>query len=507
MTAATMRHAFENAEVIKIWTAPDMTVLNAGRRQPVAMPAELFGPAWPLLQAVAEGTATPVDYPAIGYLAACASLIGGKRRVKPYQSSNWAEPCILWCGVVGDPSSRKSPALDTVTERLRNIERDCAEQHKEDLRAWKEDSERAKASRTDWEKSVSAAVKDCKPTPRLPDDAVDPEEPHRRRTMVMDATPEAIGAILAGNPTGTLHFRDELAGWLQSFDRYSPGGREFWLEAYGGRPFVIDRKGAKQPISVPFNGVSVLGGIQPAKMAAALLASPDDGLVARFLWAWPDKVAFSRPRRAADMEALESVYRRLEYLAWAKDPEGRDMALTLPLSAPAADIFEQWEKDNAAVDDDAGSLFKSFVGKMDGTVLRLALVAELSGWAFVGGPEPAEVSADALIAAAAWVDDYAKPMAERVYGDAALPEVERNAATLARYIRKSGLRQINKRDLKRTPHKSKLPNLRDKDAMDGAVQHLVDAAWLMECPSREGGTVGRHREDYLVNPAIIGGEA
>lgn len=104
----------------------------------------------------------------------------------------------------------------------------------------------------------------------------------RRRRQLMDATPEAVGAILAGNPQGTLHFRDELAGWLMSFDRYSPGGREFWLEAYGGRRFVIDRKGsAKGPITIPFNGVSVCGGIQPAKLADALLASPDDGLVAR----------------------------------------------------------------------------------------------------------------------------------------------------------------------------------------------------------------------------------
>jgi hypothetical protein len=506
MTAATMRQAFEAAETISIWSVPDMTVLNAGRRAPVPMPSDLFGPAWGLLSAIAEGTATPVDYPAIGYLAACASLIGGKRRVRPYQSSNWTEPCILWCGVVGDPSSRKSPALDQVTERLRYIERDNAEQHKEDLRAWREQSERAKASRGEWEKAVNTAVKNGEVTPRMPDDAVDPEEPHRRRTLVMDATPEAVGSILAGNPMGTLHFRDELAGWLQSFDRYSPGGREFWLEAYGGRPFVIDRKGSKQPISIPFNGVSVLGGIQPAKLASALLSSPDDGLVARFLWAWPDKVAFTRPRRAADMEALESVYRRLESLCWAKDPDGRDTALTVPLSASAANIFEQWEKDNASVDDDSGSLFKSFVGKMDGTVLRLALVAELSAWAFRGGEEPREVSADALIAAAAWVDDYAKPMAERVYGDAALPPVERSAAVLARYIRKKGFRQINKRELKRSPHKSALPALRDSDAMDAAVQHLVDAAWLQPCLSRDGGSVGRQREDFLVNPAVLGGE-
>jgi putative DNA primase/helicase len=83
------------------------------------MPGELFGDAWPLLQLIAAGTASPVDYPAIAFLASCASLIGGKRRVRPYATSVWSEPCILWCGAVGDPSSRKSPPLEQVTERLR----------------------------------------------------------------------------------------------------------------------------------------------------------------------------------------------------------------------------------------------------------------------------------------------------------------------------------------------------------------------------------------------------
>ena len=176
-------------------------------------------------------------------ITACASLIGGKRRVKPYATSAWSEPCILWCGVVGDPSSRKSPALDTVTERLRNIERDGAEQHKQDLREWQDADERAKVERDRMGKYGQGGGQGT--ACRRPDAgrAVEPDEPQRRRTMVMDATPEAVGAILAGNPMGTLHFRDELAGWLMSFDRYSPGGREFWLEAYGGRPFVDRSQG------------------------------------------------------------------------------------------------------------------------------------------------------------------------------------------------------------------------------------------------------------------------
>jgi hypothetical protein len=103
-----------------------------------------------------------------------------------------------------------------------------------------------------------------------------------------------------------------------------------------------------------------------------------------------------------------------------------------------------------------------------------------------GGAEPVEVTADSLIAAAEWVDDYAKPMAERVYGDAALPVSERDASVLAKYIRRAKLRSINKRELKRSPHKSHLPSLRDTQAMDAAVELLVDAGWLLPNPSRDG---------------------
>jgi hypothetical protein len=382
------------------------------------------------------------------------------------------------------------------------LERDHADQHREKVLQWQNESAHAKAVRDDWQGQIKEAVKGGKTPPSMPPAAIEPDEPSRRRTIVVDATPEAVGAILAGNPQGTMHFRDELAGWLNSFDRYSPGGREFWLEAYGGRPFVIDRKGVKEPLTIPFNGVTVLGGIQPAKLAGALLESPDDGLTARFLWAWPDKVAFSRPHCLADMAALENAYRRLDSLGWAQDTEGRQASLVMSLSEQAADVFERWQSENAAIDDDSGSLFKSFVGKMDGTVLRLALIAELTRWAFVGGDEPRCISLDSLIAAAGFVDDYAKPMAQRVYGDAALPAAERNAAVLARYIRKRGFTAINKRDLKRSPHKSHLPALRNASALDAAVAHLVDSGWLLSAD--EANPQGRPRGDYLVNPAVHG---
>jgi hypothetical protein len=419
MTAATVRQAFDDAQKANIWPMPDLTIADNGRRPPVPMPSDLFGPAWSIILDVAEVTSTAPDYAAMGYLAAAASLIGGKRRVKPYGTSNWTEPCILWCVALGDPSSRKSSPLEMMTKPLWKIERDGKEAHKDAMRAWATEAERSKHEKNEWERSVKEATKSGDPTPAMPVLAVEPEKPHERRTVISDVTPEAAAMVLAGNPQGVLCYNDELQQWFDGFDRYNAGGRPFWLAAHGGRPHSVTRKGSGS-IHVEFNGISILGSIQPDKLVP-LLAGANDGLVPRLLWAWPDKLPPAIPSRPADLDALESVYRRLDSLPWAQSCDGAREAVLVSLSHSAAEMFHQWEVENASGAGDGGSLYEAFAGKMSGAALRLSLVSELTTWAFSGGSEPTEISARSVAAAIKWVEDYAKPMAQRVYGDAAVP--------------------------------------------------------------------------------------
>lgn len=498
--------AGDNVTVPPAWTSPDISVLSAGRREPPKMPPEMFGPAWPLLSDMAQGAGAPIDYVAVSFLAVVASLIGGKRKVRPYDSADWSEPCTLWAGLVGDPSSGKSPALDRTTNALREMERVHATDHGDMLNCWRGDCERAKVEWASYQILVKEASKEGIATPPVPEGAVEPRQPQRRRLLVQDSTPEKLAEILSGNPAGTLHLRDELAGWLTSFDRYTPGGREFWLEAYGGRPFVIDRKGNPEPTTVPFNGVSVVGGIQPEKLADALFGrgKPDDGLVARFLWAWPNRPDYQRPRRCADHSTLAAMYGRLDGLAWGVGADGRDVPVTLSLDDNAADIFEQFERANRDAGDEAGGLYKSFCGKLPGMVLRLSLVSELARWAYEGGAEPKSISATTVASVAEFVDEYAKPAALRVFGDAALPVVERNAATLGRLILKNKLMKVNARDLKRAPYKQHLPAMREAEPLNEALAFLVEADWLKPVGARAGETPGRQSSDYAVNPDVHG---
>ncbi|AKM06120.1 DUF3987 domain-containing protein [Pelagerythrobacter marensis] len=499
MTVATMQEAFANAETIDLWPVPDMTLVDNGRRPAVPMPSQLFGPAWSIIEQVAESTATAPDYAAIAYLSAAASVIGGKRRVSPY-GMDWTEPCILWCAALGDPSSRKSAPLDMMTKPLWAIRQDAREDYDAARRSWQADCERAKAERSKWQEEVKKVAGTTEPCPPMPVLAVEPEEPHERCPIISDVTPEAAVSVLAGNPQGVLCYNDELAGWLESFDKYTSGGRPFWLSAYGGRPHSVTRKGSGS-VHVDFCGISVLGSIQPDKIVP-LMGGANDGLVPRIIWAWPEKMLPRRPSERVNTTRLEAAYQRLEMLGWGTDAEGKQAPVVLPLAPSGATMFEKWDAENSATSGDGGNLNEAFVGKMSGAVLRLALVAELTGWAFNGGEEPHVVSDASLAAAIKWVEGYAKPMAARVYGDAAVPEAERNAALLARYIRRERLSLVNLRELRRSPHKPHLKPLQPKGALEDAVELLENASWLRPEWHREGGP-GQPRKDYIVNPKVL----
>ena len=113
---------------------------------------------------------------------------------------------------------------------------------------------------------------------------------------------------------------------------------------------------------------------------------------------------------------------------------------------------------------------------------------------------PSRISKAAVLAAAALVDDYFKPMAERVFGDAALPEADRLAATVARWILRERPTVVNARALRRT---ARLPGLREAEKVKVALNALVEADWLRPIFNRSGDNAGRPREDYQVNPRLF----
>ena len=481
------------------WAEPDLSVID-NRRKPPLFPVDILGDWQPWIEATAQSRSAPVDYVVVALLSLLSSVIGNSRQVSAWDG--WVEPIILWAALIGNPSSGKSPAGDAVLSLAREIEDGMADDFPEQKLAWETAKTAARENRLIWEGEVKSAVTNGTPPPSITEKSIEPEKPVRPRIIVTDATIEKLAGLLSQHPRGLLYSRDELAGWLESFNRYSGGGdRPFWIEAYGGRPYVVDRQKNDEPLRIPFLSISVIGGIQPDKLVKLLMQGDDDGLASRMLMVWPDPVPPRRPTIAPDNSKALRAMRRLHNMRMGTDDEGNPKPTIIRLEDAATNLLDDWRLHNADQQKWASGLYLSHLGKMPGMVLRFSLILEFMEWALLpeGTPEPEKISVEHFAQAADLVDEYFLPMAERAYGDAALPMVERHAAMIAQRILKLHPKKINTREIQR---EWKLPGLGEAKAIHDAFDHLTEANWIVPAPSREGPSNGRSKADFLVNPNL-----
>jgi hypothetical protein len=480
-----------------LWPVPDMDVLRLHRRPPPPFPIAVFGGGWgSWITTAAEAAACPPDYVAAPLLASTSALIGHARWAQA--TPGWAEPPHLWIGAVGDSGTGKSPGADCLMrDVLPEIEQRMLADYPDRLREWRAAQELHAAAEGRWKSEIRDAEKRGAPPP-LPPLATGGPEPQEPRLRQHDVTVERVAALLAtAAPKGLLVVRDELAGWIDGMVAYNPAGRGFWVEAYGGRPYRVERQKHPEPIMIPRLAVAVYGTTQPDRLAL-LMRGADDGLLARILWAWPEPILFRLGRAAPGAEwAIRALDPLRELDLRPGDPP---TPIMVPLSAEARAMMEEFGGEMQRRQTDAGGLLRSAIGKARGHVLRLALVLEYLWWCGEAGMSepPAEINARAFAAAALLVSDYFLPMAERVYGDAAASERERGAATLARWICAERPAELHVRHLQRAV---RLPGLRTADQIRAAADALVEADWLR--PPPPGSEFGqRGRIAYPINPRL-----
>lgn len=486
----------EKLEQSSEWPEPDMSVLRANRRPPPVFPMSILGERWAeWVEHSASAAAAPVDYVVAPLLAAASAVIGHSRWAQAWEG--WAEPPHLWCGVVGDSGDGKSPGASAVLRHIvPEIERRMALDFPDRLREAQAQIEAAKVRLEQWKEEVRAAVRDGYSLPAQPDPI--PLEPIAPRLILSDATIERVATLLASAaPKGVLMLRDELAGWLLGMNAYHDGARAFWLEAYNGSRFNVDRQKMPEPIIIPRFAVSWFGGIQPARIGE-IMEGPDDGLLARFIWFWPDPVPFRRPQQPPATGWAVEAFDRLRLLDMQTDEYGSMRPVMVPLSQAAVDRMVEFGQAMQQRKDASTGLMRSCIGKARGLVLRLALVLQYLHWAGAGGPEPEVIGEDAFLAAAALFSDYVIPAAERTYGDAVCSDADRNATTLARWIEREQPNAVHVREMQRNV---RLPGLATADTIHAACRSLVDAGWL-SFPAAPIGHQQRQTKAYPVSPRV-----
>ncbi|ASV76193.1 hypothetical protein THTE_3592 [Thermogutta terrifontis] len=415
------------APVTKPASAP---VETPPERLPTATQSELDGDALPpaptwqpypvdtlprplsdFVKLAAESMCADPSFVALPLLTACGAAIGLTRMLeaKGGDAENWRVPPILWTAFMCKSGSLKSPSLNFALQWLHAREKTWSKEYKAQRQQYKVNLLAYEKALAEWKRA-----KDSGEPPE------EPKEPMARRILVKDTTVEAIAPILQANPRGLLLARDELAGWIASFDRYTNtrgGDAPFWLSCYNATPHIVDRR-TRETIYVPYSAVSITGGIQPGTLQRVFtLALRENGLLARFLLTWPPQ----RLRIWNEQTVPESVradvgrvFDRLLNLDFDYDPDGEPCPKIVRLGPQAKAAYECfYNQHNQELIDLTGDLAAAF-SKLEEIPLRLGLILHLVRWAAGESVNPNVIDAESM-ARAITLTEWHKAETARIY--------------------------------------------------------------------------------------------
>lgn len=313
-------------------------------------------------------------------LAVAATAIGNSRRIASNQS--WESPVTIWAAVIGVPGSRKTPAIKLTMRPL--------EVHQDELDA--------------------AHISDDENAPRA-------------ICYVTDITIERLAGVLQENPRGVGMHCDELSSWFQSLTKYRREGSDTaqWLELFNDGRFRVHRKtGTPRYVSVRGGNVSVSGSVQPEVLQRCLAnGNTENGLAGRFLLAWPPRILRQDFPSGVD-EQTQSRWavciRRLLKAEMQPDGYGGTVPVVLPLTPEASATWQAFYADHQTRQFEATGAYAAALSKLEGYVLRIALIYHLIAQADDGlGDDTSPVSAEAMQHAVATVEWFIYETG-RIYG-------------------------------------------------------------------------------------------
>ena len=457
------------------------------------------------------------SYIALPLLTMLAAAVGNSRCIRLKRT--WCEPAMIWAVVVGESGTLKSPAHDLATKPIYQVQNEALKEYRDQMVDYNRDKAHHDAELAEWKKSR----KKSEPMPEAP------AEPVAMRYLVSDCTVEALAVLLEQHPRGLLVARDELSGWVNSFDAYkSCRGADVahWLSMHRAGPLTVDRKTGRRIIHVPRASVCIAGGVQPKALAAALIgryqpqdgapeamSKPDkehfdNGLAARLLFAMPPR----RPKRwtedelPADTEAaLETLVGRLLALGMIEDEKGQPQPVDISLTPQGKEAWITFYNAHAVEQAEMTGELAAAWSKLEGYSARFALLVHLirvessdTTLADVGAVDEQSIAAG--VALSRWFGDEAARVYGIIGGDAEDPEV-REQRELLRVIRDCGGR-ITVRQLMQ-----KCRRYRGKaEQAEAALGQLVAAGKLEVWIDDHGGGRGRPSCVYIQKEPEDGNE-
>jgi putative DNA primase/helicase len=461
-------------------------LLPVDRLDPTTLPSTIAD----ALVDISERLICPIEFVAIPVLTAAGIAIGNRIGVLPKQfDDSWEVYPGFWGGIVGSPGSMKTPAQNESFRCLHHLEEQAGVAYAQAMQTYSKDMKVYEKQLKEFTSGKTTVF------------PAEPKKPPKVRYIVNDVTYQALGEILAENPSGVLALADEMSGLLQSLD--TPGqeaARGFFLQGWGGRGnYTFDRI-TRGTVVLKNYTLALFGGFQPDRIklyvrAASNGSSQNDGLMQRFqLLVWPDlpeqvNIVDRQPDRVA-IQKMESTIIRLRSLAGAGLSDSKKSstgASLLHFDDQAQILFDNWFLENEIMlrAGDLSQAEHSHFAKYRSLIPGLALVFHL-----LEGHNGRICSncLDNALRVALVLKSHAHRVYASVYGLDNEP-----ARTLAKRILKGDLQSGF---TARTVY-SKGWNGLTRGNVSPALEQLSELGWLKEVLAQTG---GRPTTQYDINP-------
>lgn len=362
------------------WGIPTMLESGSDAEFPVDCLPSMMRKA---VMETATNTMTPPDFAAQAMLAVTAGLIGSWLEIDI--DGTWKNRrANLFTAIVADTGAGKTPAIAPAIRVIDAIEAEAREE-------W--DAQKARMRRRIDELKPDAQSKDLTVSVSANEESNRLKERLKRveRRKVDDVTPERLAALMRDNDGRMVAISDEGSLLKHAMGMYShqPNTGIYLKGKDATETFVHDRKGGDsgpESVCVVRPTLSILTAIQP--VIVDKIGQREEllhqGLVGRFLWAWPrckPRLYSERPLRLSTTATDEWVRQTINDAQFIHD-NPQEIAFT----NEALVEYRQWSDSLERMIHGHGKLasIKEFVPKIRDDMARIAgLFAYLNGAAAV----------------------------------------------------------------------------------------------------------------------------
>jgi hypothetical protein len=416
-----------------------------------------------------------------------AIAISDKFKIQPKKHDTlWKESPRLWGAIIAEPGQKKTPALNAVTAPLKDIEKKYYFQFQEDMAEYNRKKE-----------IFDDAKKDAKKNGHTPD-TDEPPKPIHKRIMADDITIEALRKVLEDNDEGVACVKDELSGWIASFDIYRSSkqgskDRADYCELYQGGQKLFDRAGSGFTFVSNWSA-SILGGIQPGPVTRLMGNITDDGMLARFLVCRCGKKGTGEDRKP-NYNIVNTYSETIKQLSQLRPENGEEEVFLFSDNAIVyREIIANICNDVMMLPDTSSAL-KGHLGKWEATFSRIALTYHIVEAAAAGEYPAKFISRETAQMAAKLMTEFLLPNSIRFYKETLDDEHGvSHAKWIAGYILANKLERITKRTI--TINYGKLRKKPDK--IPKIMEVLYQSGWVKSDKyKKDGRAIG-----WDVNPKV-----